>query len=70
MPLPKNDTLEPQFHETLQFNIDDFKGGQNDAFMALSEGIRNIILRSKELENMNTDMGDENNGADIGDVPF
>ena len=70
MPLPKNDTLEPQFHETLQFNIDDFRGGQNDAFMARSEGIRNIILRSKELENMNTDMGDENNGADIGDVPF
>ena len=70
MPLPKNDTLEPQFHENLQFTIDDFENGSNEAFMALSEGIRNIILRSKELENMNTDLGDENNGADIGDVPF
>ena len=62
MPLPKNDTLEPQFHENLQFSIDDFENGSNEAFMALSEGIRNIILRSKELENMNTDLGDENNG--------
>ena len=70
MPLPKNDTLEPQFHENLQFSIDDFENGANEAFMARSEGIRNIILRSKELENMNTDLGDENNGADIGDVPF
>lgn len=70
MPLPKNDTLEPQFHENLQFSIDDFENGSNEAFLALSEGIRNIILRSKELENMNTDLGDENNGADIGDVPF
>lgn len=70
MPLPKNDTLEPQFHENLQFSIDDFENGSNEVFMALSEGIRNIILRSKELENMNTDLGDENNGADIGDVPF
>ena len=70
MPLPKNDTLEPQFHENLQFSIDDFENGSNEAFMALSEGIRNIILRSKELENMNTDLGDENTGADIGDVPF
>jgi hypothetical protein len=70
MPLPKNDTLEPQFHENLQFSIDDFENGSNEAFMALSEGIRNIILRSKELENINTDLGDENNGADIGDVPF
>ena len=70
MPLPKNDTLEPQFHENLQFSIDDFENGSNEAFMALSEGIRNIILKSKELENMNTDLGDENNGADIGDVPF
>tara|TARA_E500000305_G_scaffold82865_1_gene68667 strand:- start:332 stop:928 length:597 start_codon:yes stop_codon:yes gene_type:complete len=70
MPLPKNDTLEPQFHENLQFSIDDFENGSNEAFMALSEGIRNIILRSKELENMNTDLGDENNGADIGDIPF
>ena len=70
MPLPKNDTLEPQFHENLQFSIHDFENGSNEAFMALSEGIRNIILRSKELENMNTDLGDENNGADIGDVPF
>ena len=70
MPLPKNDTLEPQFHENLQISIDDFENGSNEAFMALSEGIRNIILRSKELENINTDLGDENNGADIGDVPF
>jgi hypothetical protein len=70
MPLPKNDTLEPQFHENLQFSIDDFENGSNEAFMALSEGIRNIILRSKELENMNTNLGDENNNADIGDVPF
>ena len=70
MPLPKNDTLEPQFHENLQFSIDDFENGSNEAFMALSEGIRNIILRSKELENINTDLGDENKGSDIGDVSF
>ena len=53
-----------------RFSIHDFENGSNEAFMALSEGIRNIILRSKELENMNTDLGDENKGADIGDIPF
>jgi len=70
MPLQKNDTLEPQFHENLHFSIDDFQNGSNEAFMALSEGIRNIILRAKELENINTAVDNENNGADIGDVPF
>ena len=50
------------------FTIEDFQQNKRESFNMLSEGIRNIILRSKELEGMNTDMGDEAN--DIGDVPF
>ena len=48
--------------------VQDFQQNKRESFNMLSEGIRNIILRSKELEGMNTDMGDEAN--DIGDVPF
>ena len=49
-------------------------GGQKEVFNQLSEGIRNIILRSKELEGLeHKDNGDENNGSNtVGQdpVPF
>ena len=43
---------------------------KKEVFNNLSEGIRNIILRSKELEGMNQDQGDEGNGASVGDSPI
>ena len=59
-------------HPSLFFSIDEFQQGNRDTFEELSDGIQNIILKSKELEGVNIDMGDENNGADLesDDVPF
>ena len=68
MPHNKADSLRPAIHDVVLFTIEDFQQNKRESFNMLSEGIRNIILRSKELEGMNTDMGDEAN--DIGDVPF
>ena len=74
MPLSKKDTIAEQFHPTLVFSLDDFQSGKKETFNQISEGIRNIILRSKELEGMNQDLGDENNGSDMkvgeSEVPF
>ena len=51
---------------------EDFQSNQRETFNQLSEGIRNIILRSKELETFNVDMGDEKNDTQLGedDIPF
>jgi hypothetical protein len=44
--------------------MDDFQKGKKETFNQLSEGIRNIILRSKELEGLeHKDNGDDNNGS-------
>jgi hypothetical protein len=57
------------------FSVEDYQKGDRDAFNQLSEGIRNIILRCKELSG-SQDFGDSNNGSDLPDftdedrVPF
>lgn len=74
MPLAKKDTIAEQVLPTLVFSIQDFQNGKKEAFNQLSEGIRNMILGSKELSDMNQDLGDGNNGSDlnVGDeaIPF
>ena len=64
MPLPKGDKIAEQYHTSVKFSIDDFQKGKKETFNQLSEGIRNIILRSKELEGLeHKDNGDDNNGS-------
>ncbi|QDP49253.1 MAG: hypothetical protein Tp1100DCM1099271_16 [Prokaryotic dsDNA virus sp.] len=75
MPLPKEEAMDDQHHDSIMFSIDDYQKGDRDSFNQLSEGIRNIILRSKELSGSH-DFGDANNGTDLPDftdsdrVPF
>ena len=68
MPHSNPDKMRPAIHDVVLFTIEDFQQNKRETFNSLSEGIRNMIMRSKELEGMNTDLGDEAN--DIGDVPF
>ena len=72
LPERKAEKTPSQVHPSLFFSIDEFQQGNRDTFEELSDGIQNIILKSKELEGVNIDMGDENNGADLesDDVPF
>jgi len=75
MPLPKDEKIDDQFHDSIMFSVEDYQKGDRDAFNQLSEGIRNIILRCKELSG-SQDFGDSNNGSDLPDftdedrVPF
>lgn len=75
MPLPKDDDIKDQYHESVVFSIDEYQKGNREEFNKLADGIRNIILRSKELQDTQ-DMGDGNNGADMPnlssdeDIPF
>jgi len=72
MPLAKGDQIEEQYHKSVIFSMDEYQKGNTEVFNNLSEGIRNMILRSKELDNMNQDLGDGNNGSDlnVGDEPI
>ena len=71
MPLGKDTKLQDQHYESISFSIEDFQKGQREQFNKLSEGIRKMILRSKELDGIDTsDLGDEGNGNDLGKVPF
>ena len=71
MPLGKGAKINEQFHPSVSFSIDDFQKGKRETFNQLSEGIRKMILRSKELDGIDTsDIGDEGNGNDLGKVPF
>ena len=64
MPLPKGDKIAEQYHTGVIFDLEKYQKGQKEVFNQLSEGIRNIILRSKELEGLeHKDNGDENNGS-------
>ena len=64
MPLPIGDKIAEQYHTSVTFSMDDFQKGKKETFNQLSEGIRNIILRSKELEGLeHKDNGDDNNGS-------
>jgi len=75
MPLPKEEKIDDQYHESVIFSIDKYQEGNRDEFNKLPDGIRAIILRSKELEETQ-DMGDDHNGEDIPnlqddeDIPF
>jgi hypothetical protein len=75
MPLPKDDEIKEQYHESVVFSVDEYQKGNREEFNKLADGIRNIILRSKELHDTQ-DMGDGNNGADMPnlssdeDIPF
>ena len=67
----KNDAIAQQFHPNMVFSITDFQEKKMEVFNQLPEGIRNIILKSKELEGTEKqDLGDENNAQDLGDIPF
>ena len=70
MPMKKDDTINEQVTPSVIFSMDDFQAGKKEVFNNLSEGIRNIILRSKELEGMNQDQGDAGNGTNVGDSPI
>jgi hypothetical protein len=70
MPMKKGDPIAEQVTPSVVFSMEDFQAGKKEVFNNLSEGIRNIILRSKELEGMNQDQGDEGNGASVGDSPI
>ena len=71
MPIVKDGKIEDQILPSISFSIDDFQKGQRESFNQLSEGIRKMILRSKELDGIDTsDLGDEGNGTDLGKVPF
>ena len=72
MPVANAEEVPPQYYETIIFSVPDYQQGDTTEFNKLSEGIRRIVLKSKELEGTSTDMGDENNGADLGEdvVPF
>ncbi|PHQ84519.1 MAG: hypothetical protein COB63_04380 [Candidatus Pelagibacter sp.] len=64
MPLPKGDKIAEQYHTGVVFDLEKYQKGQKEIFNQLSEGIRNIILRSKELEGLeHKDNGDDNNGS-------
>lgn len=74
MPLAKGDKVAEQVYPSVMFSITDFQEGKKEVFNQLSEGIRNMILRSRELQDMNQDLGDGGNGSDlnVGDeaIPF
>ena len=71
MPIGKNDEIAQQFHPNMVFSITDFQEKNMEVFNQLPVGIRNIILKSKELEGTEKqDLGDENNAQDLGDIPF
>ena len=71
MPIGKNDEIAQQFHPNMVFSITDFQEKKMEVFNQLPERIRNIILKSKELEGTEKqDLGDENNAQDLGDIPF
>jgi len=71
MPLAKGDKIAEQYHTSVIFDLKDFQNGKKEVFNQLPEGIRNIILRSRELEGLDqSDTGDENNGSNtVGQEP-
>jgi hypothetical protein len=72
MPLAKGDDMPDQYNDSLVFSVDEYQQGNKEAFNQLSDGIRRMVMRCKELEGNDIDMGDGNNGVELGsdDVPF
>tara|TARA_R110000744_G_scaffold18280_4_gene49218 strand:- start:11239 stop:11844 length:606 start_codon:yes stop_codon:yes gene_type:complete len=72
LPAPKDSPVAPQFNDSVVFSITDWQENKREAFNLLSEGIRNIILKSKELEEdvNSSDQTPASDDIDLGDVPF
>ena len=72
MKLADGETVADQHEQSVSFSIDEYQKGKKEIFNQLSEGIRNIILRSKELEGLDqtdsTDYGTSDMNPDT--VPF
>ena len=72
MPLKAGEPIPEQVTQKVIFSLEDYQNGKKEVFNNLSEGIRNIILRSKELEGIESqDHGDGGNDQ-VGNnaVPF
>ena len=61
MKLADGETVADQHEESVSFSIEEYHKGKIEIFNQLSEGIRNIILKSKELEGL-----DKTNSTDYG----
>ena len=72
MKLADGETVADQHEQSVSFSLDDYQKGEREIFNQLSEGIRNIILKSKELEGLDqtdsTDYGTSDMNPDT--VPF
>tara|TARA_R100000458_G_C8183629_1_gene179795 strand:- start:175 stop:744 length:570 start_codon:yes stop_codon:yes gene_type:complete len=53
--MPLKDDINQQYHKSKLFSIEDYQKGNKEVFNQLKEGMRNIILRSKELSEESSD---------------
>ena len=74
LPSPKDSPPAEQYHSSVVFAITDWQENKREAFNELPEGIRKIILKSKEIEAGDDMSGVEPQGSkdELGDdyVPF
>ena len=71
--LPTKDDVGIQFNKSLVFSIEEYQKGELTVFNQLREGIRNMILESKELEGQSQEDVKEYGETDIDpddSVPF
>ena len=71
--LPTKDEVGIQHNKSLVFSIDQYQKGELTVFNQLREGIRNMILQSKELEGQSQEDVKEHGESDIDPddrVPF
>ena len=71
--LPTKDEVGIQHNKSLVFSIDQYQKGELTVFNQLREGIRNMILESKELEGQSQEDVKEHGESDIDPddtVPF
>tara|TARA_B100000282_G_C31519489_1_gene393236 strand:+ start:68 stop:664 length:597 start_codon:yes stop_codon:yes gene_type:complete len=63
--LPTKDEVGIQYNKSLVFSIEDYQKGELKIFNQLREGIRNMILESKELEGQSQEDVKEHGESDI-----
>jgi len=63
--LPTKDEVGIQYNKSLVFSIEDYQKGELKIFNQLREGIRNMILESKELEGQSQEDVKEHGETDI-----
>tara|TARA_A100001391_G_C4973272_1_gene253268 strand:- start:102 stop:698 length:597 start_codon:yes stop_codon:yes gene_type:complete len=71
--LPTKDEVGIQYNKSLVFSIEEYQKGELTVFNQLREGIRNMILESKELEGQSQEDVKEHGESDIDPddtVPF